>query len=38
MIIGLHHAQITIPKGTEEEGKQFYCEFLVYLKKKNLNH
>lgn len=28
MIIGLHHAQITIPKGTEEEGKQFYCGIL----------
>ena len=28
MIIGLHHAQITIPKGTEEEGKQFYCDVL----------
>lgn len=25
MILGLHHAQITIPKGAEEEGKQFYC-------------
>lgn len=28
MIIGLHHAQITIPKGTEAEGKAFYCELL----------
>lgn len=28
MIIGLHHAQITIPKGCEVEGKQFYCEVL----------
>lgn len=28
MILGLHHAQITIPKGMEEEGKQFYCEIL----------
>ena len=28
MIIGLHHAQITIPKGTEEEGKDFYCKVL----------
>ncbi|UOE96385.1 VOC family protein [Alkalihalobacillus sp. LMS39] len=28
MIIGLHHAQITIPKGKEEEGKQFYCNVL----------
>ena len=28
MIIGLHHAQITIPKGTEVEGKDFYCTVL----------
>lgn len=28
MIIGLHHAQITIPKGTEAEGKAFYCGLL----------
>lgn len=28
MILGLHHAQITIPKGTEEEGKRFYCNIL----------
>ena len=28
MIIGLHHAQITIPKGAETEGKAFYCELL----------
>ncbi|WP_147805291.1 VOC family protein [Alkalicoccus halolimnae] len=28
MIVGLHHAQITIPKNCEEEGKQFYCELL----------
>jgi catechol 2,3-dioxygenase-like lactoylglutathione lyase family enzyme len=28
MILGLHHAQITIPKGTEEDGKKFYCGFL----------
>lgn len=28
MILGLHHAQITIPKGAEEEGKQFYCDIL----------
>jgi len=38
MIIGLHHAQITIPKGTEEEGKIFIVKFSVYLKKKNLIH
>ncbi|MEH7254916.1 VOC family protein [Neobacillus niacini] len=28
MIIGLHHVQITIPKGTEAEGKKFYCGIL----------
>ncbi|WP_088035191.1 VOC family protein [Evansella clarkii] len=28
MILGLHHAQITIPKGTEEEGRNFYCSVL----------
>lgn len=28
MIIRFHHAQITIPKGTEEEAKKFYCEIL----------
>ena len=28
MILGLHHAQITIPKGLEEEGKNFYCRVL----------
>lgn len=28
MILGLHHAQITIPKGAEEEGKHFYRDVL----------
>lgn len=28
MILGLHHVQITIPKGAEEEGKRFYCGIL----------
>lgn len=28
MIVGLHHAQITIPKGFEDEGKHFYCGVL----------
>lgn len=27
-IKGLHHAQITIPKGAEEEGRKFYCDIL----------
>ncbi|WP_270168597.1 VOC family protein [Paenibacillus sp. SYP-B4298] len=28
MIIRFHHAQITIPKGMEEEAKRFYCDIL----------
>ncbi|QDQ02575.1 glyoxalase [Lysinibacillus fusiformis] len=28
MIVGVHHAQITIPKGAEEQGKYFYCHVL----------
>lgn len=28
MILGLHHAQITIPKGNEDKGKEFYCRIL----------
>jgi catechol 2,3-dioxygenase-like lactoylglutathione lyase family enzyme len=27
-IIRLHHVQITIPRGAEEQGRQFYCELL----------
>ena len=27
-IIGLHHAQICIPKGAEAEGRRFYCDLL----------
>ncbi|MFL5627748.1 MAG: VOC family protein [Ktedonobacteraceae bacterium] len=27
-IKGLHHAQITIPRGAEQQGRQFYCELL----------
>jgi catechol 2,3-dioxygenase-like lactoylglutathione lyase family enzyme len=27
-ILGLHHAQITIPRGAEEQGRQFYCRLL----------
>ena len=27
-IKGVHHAQITIPYGTEEQGRQFYCYLL----------
>lgn len=28
MIIGLHHVQVTIPKGAEDEGRAFYCGIL----------
>lgn len=28
-IVRLHHAQITIPKGTEEQARQFYCGVLA---------
>ena len=28
LIKGLHHAQITIPRGAEEQGRQFYCGLL----------
>ena len=27
-IIRLHHAQITIPRGSEEQARQFYCDLL----------
>lgn len=27
-ILGLHHAQITIPRGKEDEGCRFYCGVL----------
>ncbi|WP_214825694.1 VOC family protein [Exiguobacterium algae] len=28
MITGIHHVQITIPKGAEEQAKAFYCDVL----------
>ena len=28
MIIGLHHAQITVPAGAEEQARRFYCGVL----------
>src|SRR5215213_3372250 len=28
MILALHHAQITIPKGAEDEARKFYCGLL----------
>lgn len=27
-ILRLHHAQITIPRGSEEQARQFYCKLL----------
>lgn len=31
-ILGLHHAQISIPRGAEEEGRAFYCGVLGLLE------
>ncbi len=28
MILGLHHAQITVPNGAEEDARRFYCGVL----------
>ena len=28
MILGLHHAQITVPVGKEEDARRFYCGVL----------
>lgn len=28
MIVAVHHAQITIPKGAEADARRFYCELL----------
>ncbi|MBA2494166.1 MAG: VOC family protein [Acidobacteria bacterium] len=28
MILKIHHAQITIPKGAEDKAREFYCDFL----------
>ncbi len=28
MIRGIHHVQITVPRGAEEQARQFYCETL----------
>lgn len=35
MILGLHHAQITIPQGAEPEEKNFIAKFSVYLRRKS---
>jgi catechol 2,3-dioxygenase-like lactoylglutathione lyase family enzyme len=32
MIVRLHHAQITIPKGAETEARQFYCQLLGLIE------
>lgn len=37
MILGLHYAQITIPKGAELGG-DFIAKFSVYLRRKGPNH
>lgn len=28
LLLRVHHAQITIPKGAEDQARKFYCEFL----------
>jgi catechol 2,3-dioxygenase-like lactoylglutathione lyase family enzyme len=28
MILGVHHVQLTVPKGAEEEARRFYCRVL----------
>ncbi|MDX8045560.1 VOC family protein [Gracilibacillus sp. S3-1-1] len=33
MILGIHHVQITIPKGKEQAGKTFYCGVLGLKEK-----
>ena len=32
MIIGVHHAQVTILTGTEDKAKAFYCELLGFCE------
>jgi catechol 2,3-dioxygenase-like lactoylglutathione lyase family enzyme len=27
-VAGIHHVQITVPRGTESEARRFYCDFL----------
>ncbi len=31
-IIGLHHVQITIPQGSEDQGRAFYCDVLKLIE------
>jgi catechol 2,3-dioxygenase-like lactoylglutathione lyase family enzyme len=28
MITGIHHVQVTVPRGAEAEAREFYCRFL----------
>jgi catechol 2,3-dioxygenase-like lactoylglutathione lyase family enzyme len=28
VVAGIHHVQITVPRGTEAEARRFYCDFL----------
>jgi catechol 2,3-dioxygenase-like lactoylglutathione lyase family enzyme len=28
MILGIHHVQITVPRGREADARRFYCHFL----------
>lgn len=28
MIVGIHHVQIAVPRGSEEEARRFYCDVL----------
>ncbi len=32
MILGIHHAQITIPKGAEADARDFYCGLLGLIE------
>jgi len=28
VIVGIHHVQITVPRGSEDEARRFYCDVL----------
>jgi catechol 2,3-dioxygenase-like lactoylglutathione lyase family enzyme len=32
MIKAIHHAQITVPKGMEDEARSFYCGVLKFIE------
>lgn len=38
LIKGIHHVQLTIPTGMEEEAITFYCGVLAYHKSKSQIH